>query len=136
MDGVEVSAIGPGLVILLGVSRSDGSAEADFLARKAAALRIFADPAGRMNLSVKDVQGEVLAVSQFTLMADSSSGNRPGFSEAAPAEEAKALYERFTEGLAREGVSVLSGIFQADMIVTLANDGPVTVMLEKQGIGG
>jgi D-aminoacyl-tRNA deacylase len=125
VDGEQVAAIGPGLLVLLGVRRGDGDAEADRLAAKLLALRIFEDDAGKMNLSVGDVGGEVLCVSQFTLYGDSRKGNRPSFVDAAPPEEAESLYERVREALGAQG-----GVFGARMAVELVNDGPVTLMLE------
>ena len=132
IDGKPVSSIGGGLLIFLGVAREDEEKNARFLARKVSALRIFYDDTGRMNLSVKDVGGEALVVSQFTLITDRSSGNRPGFSQAAPAGQARELYELFLEALNKSGVPTRAGVFQADMLVTLANDGPVTIMLESR----
>ena len=111
--GASVGAIGPGLLVLLGVEAADGEAEADYLARKTASLRIFADEAGKMNLSVREAGGAVLAVSQFTLCADTSRGNRPGFSGAARPELAEPLYRRFVTALEGHGVEVATGTFQA-----------------------
>ena len=125
VDGEEVARIGPGLVVLLGVRRGDGEAQADRLAAKLLALRIFEDGAGKMNLSVGDAGGEVLCVSQFTLYGDSRKGNRPSFVDAAPPGEAEPLYERVREALAAQG-----GVFGARMAVALVNDGPVTLLLE------
>jgi D-aminoacyl-tRNA deacylase len=122
----EVAAIGAGLLVLLGVRRGDGEAEADRLARKLLALRIFEDEHGRMNRSVTDVGGELLCVSQFTLYGDARGGNRPSFVEAAPPEEAEPLYERVLGALGAEG-----GRFGARMAVALVNDGPVTLLLES-----
>jgi D-aminoacyl-tRNA deacylase len=123
VDGRQVSAIGPGLLILLGVAREDTDAEAGRLADKVRALRIFDDADGRMNEPLAD--REVLCVSQFTLYADTRKGNRPGFTDAAPPEMAEPLYERFCERLAAR-----RGIFGARMAVELVNDGPVTLVLE------
>ena len=127
----EVSSIGQGLLILLGVEKGDTSSEGEYLARKAADLRIFEDSAGKMNLSVKDIKGEALIVSQFTLAGDTSRGNRPGFETAEKPEQAKVLYEYFVTQLKQYNIPVATGIFQADMKVSLINDGPVTFMLEK-----
>jgi D-tyrosyl-tRNA(Tyr) deacylase len=125
VGGERVSTIGPGLVVLLGVRRGDGEAEAERLVRKLLALRIFEDDDGRMNRSVTDAGGEVLCVSQFTLYGDARRGNRPSFVDAAPPEEAEPLYERVREGLGAQG-----GRFGARMQVELVNDGPVTLLLE------
>ena len=121
-----ISEIGPGLLVLLGVRRGDGEAEADWIVRKLLALRIFEDDRGRMNRSVQDVGGEVLCVSQFTLYGDARKGNRPGFTDAAPPEEAEPLYERVRTGLNAQG-----GRFGEHMVVELANDGPVTLIVES-----
>jgi D-tyrosyl-tRNA(Tyr) deacylase len=126
VGGEEVGAIGPGLLVLLGVRRGDTAAAADKLARKLQALRIFEDADGRMNLSVQDVGGEVLCVSQFTLYGDTRKGNRPSFVEAAPPVEAEALYARVREALGAKG-----GRFGAHMEVELVNDGPVTILVES-----
>jgi D-aminoacyl-tRNA deacylase len=126
VDGERVAAIGPGLLVLLGVRRGDGPEQADRIARKLLALRIFEDEEGRMNLSVGDAGGTVLCVSQFTLYGDVRKGNRPSFVEAAPPEEAEPLYERVREALGAEG-----GVFGARMAVSLVNDGPVTVLVEE-----
>ena len=125
VDGSEVARIGPGLLVLLGVRSGDGEPEADRLASKLLALRVFEDDAGKMNLSVRDVGGELLCVSQFTLYGDTRKGNRPSFVDAAPPDEAEPLYERVREALGAQG-----GVFGAHMEVALVNDGPVTLMLE------
>ena len=130
VGGERVAAIGPGLLVLLGVRRGDGPAEADKLAAKLAALRVFEDADGRMNRNVRDAGGEVLCVSQFTLYGDTRKGNRPSFVDAAPPEEAEPLYERVREALGAQG-----GSFGARMAVSLVNDGPVTVMVEAEGPG-
>ena len=130
VGGERVAAIGPGLLVLLGVGRGDGPAEADKLAAKLAALRIFEDADGRMNLNVGEAGGQVLCVSQFTLYGDTRKGNRPSFVDAAPPEEAEPLYERVREALGAQG-----GSFGARMAVSLVNDGPVTVMVEVPGPG-
>jgi len=127
-----VSAIGPGLLVFLGVGKEDGPDEADYLASRVSTLRIFEDEGGRMNRSLLETEGEALVVSQFTLFADSSSGNRPGFSQAAPAETARQMYDLFIERLKEKGVRTSAGVFQADMTVSLANDGPVTILLESR----
>ncbi len=133
VDDEVAGEIGPGLLVLLGVERDDGEAEAEYLARKTAALRIFEDGDGRMNRSVVDRDGAVLVVSQFTLCADLSRGNRPGFSGAAAPEVADRLYRHFTEALAGHGVAVETGVFRAHMAVQLINDGPVTILLAASG---
>ena len=125
VDGEEVAAIGPGLLVLLGVRVGDGDPEADRIAGKIERLRVFEDAEGKMNLSVRDVGGEVLCVSQFTLYGDTRKGNRPSFVEAAPPELAERLYERVRAALGAEG-----GVFGAHMQVSLVNDGPVTVLLD------
>ena len=125
VDSERVAAIGPGLLVLLGVRRGDGPDEADRIARKLLALRIFEDAEGKLNLSVGDAGGEVLCVSQFTLYGDARKGNRPSFVDAAPPEQAEPLYERVREALGARG-----GVFGARMAVSLVNDGPVTLLVE------
>ena len=131
IDGQVKSKIGVGLVVLVGVANGDTAQAAAKLARKTADLRIFADAAGKLNLSVKDIGGEVLAVSQFTLYADTGRGNRPGFGAAADPQTANLLYEEYVKCLKAEGVAVQTGVFQASMLVDIANDGPVTILLES-----
>ncbi len=132
VDGQKISGIGPGLLLLVGVASDDDEAQADWLAEKVAGLRIFNDEAGKMNLSLRDVGGEVLAVSQFTLLADTRKGKRPSFIGAAPPEKAEPLFEYFCERLREAGVhSVETGRFGAMMDVALINDGPVTIVLER-----
>lgn len=130
VDGATVGEVGTGLLVLLGVARGDGAAQAERLAAKVARLRIFADDDGRFDRSVLDVGGAVLAVSQFTLHAETAKGNRPSFSAAAPGPEAEPLYEAFCTALAAEGVPVERGRFGAHMAVELVNDGPVTIILD------
>jgi D-tyrosyl-tRNA(Tyr) deacylase len=130
VEGQVTGAIGRGLLVLLGVGHADTEATAEALAAKIAKLRIFADAEGKMNLSVQDVQGSVLAVSQFTLLADTRKGNRPSFTDAAPPEKGNALYEAFCTALAGQGVPVQQGVFGAHMDVRLVNDGPVTIVLD------
>ncbi len=130
VEGCVLGEIGAGLMILVCAMAGDGSAEADALAAKIARLRIFRDEAGKMNRSLRDVEGAALVVSQFTLAADTARGNRPGFSAAAPPAEGERLYLRFAAALAAAGVPVATGRFGADMAVTLTNDGPVTLWLE------
>ena len=129
VDGEVIGEIGPGLLVLVCAMAGDGSSEAEYLARKIAKMRIFQDAAGKMNRSVLDQGGAVLVVSQFTLAADTRSGNRPGFSTAAAPEEGKRLYELFAKELAAY-VPVETGRFGADMKVSLINDGPVTIPME------
>ena len=131
VDGEEAARIGQGFVVLLGVADDDGAAEAAWLARKIAGLRLFEDDAGKMNLGLADVGGQVLAVSQFTLYGDARKGRRPSFTRAAAPVQAQELYEEFCALLAAEGVPVEKGVFQAHMEVSLVNDGPVTLWLEK-----
>jgi D-aminoacyl-tRNA deacylase len=125
VGGDEVAAIGPGLLVLLGVRRGDGPDEADRIARKLLALRVFEDGDGKMNLNLADAGGEVLCVSQFTLYGDTQKGNRPSFVDAAPPDEAEPLYERVRKALGAQG-----GAFGARMRVSLVNDGPVTLTVE------
>lgn len=131
VDNRQVSAINNGLLVFLGVEKNDTSQQADYLAKKTAHLRIFEDQNQKMNLSVMDIKGQILVVSQFTLAGDTSRGNRPGFDNAAAPDVAKALYQYFSEQLKTYGIDVQNGIFQADMKVSLINDGPVTFLLEK-----
>jgi len=129
VGGRTVGEIGLGLVVLLGVAQRDTAGDADRLAAKIARLRIFPDGEGRFDRSVLDANGRVLAVSQFTLLADTSRGNRPSFSAAAAPQEAEPLYVRFCEAVAAEGIQVERGVFGAAMRVELVNDGPVTIVL-------
>lgn len=132
VDGEPVSGIGPGLLLLVGVAEGDGPEAAGWLAGKVAGLRVFADETGRMNRSVTDSGGEVLAVSQFTLLGDTRKGNRPSFVRAAPPETAEPLFDAFCERLRAAGVTpVRTGRFGAMMDVELVNDGPVTLLLER-----
>lgn len=131
VDGRPVAAIGPGLVVLVGIGREDEPADAEYLAGKVAHLRLFPDEDGRMNRSVLDMGGEVLAVSQFTLYADTRRGRRPSFVDAAPPEQAEPLYEHFVHCLRELGLHVATGRFQTHMVVEIHNDGPVTLMVES-----
>ena len=131
VDGEEISSIGPGLLLLVGVAAGDGEPEADWLAAKVSGLRVLADGEGRMNRSVADTGGEILAVSQFTLLADTRKGRRPSFVHAAPPEEAEPLFDYFCERLRESGSRVETGRFGAMMDVALTNDGPVTIVLER-----
>ena len=132
VDGREISQIPFGLTVFLGVKEGDSKAQADYLMKKIAALRIFEDDNGKMNLSVKDVGGEVLLVSQFTLYGDASHGNRPSFSLAARPALAEPLYEYAANALRALGVTVKTGVFGADMKIEQLNDGPVTILLERE----
>ena len=129
VEGREVSKIGRGLLALIGVEKDDTAERAAALAKKISEMRIFEDQAGKMNLSVLDIRGEVLAVSQFTLCADTRKGRRPGFDPAAPLALAEELFRMFTESLRALGVPVREGVFGAHMRVSLVNDGPVTFIL-------
>ena len=131
MDGTRVSEIPRGLMVLLGVGKGDTSADLEWMAEKVLNLRIFDDPEGVMNLSVLDIAGEILVVSQFTLLADSRKGRRPSYINAAPPEEARAMYEAFCDRLAISGRPVKRGVFQAMMNVGLVNEGPVTILLDS-----
>ena len=130
VDGTVIGRSGPGLLILICAMAGDSEAQADQIAAKIAKLRIFKDESGKMNRSIRDVGGSALVVSQFTLAADTSRGNRPGFSTAAPPDEGKRLYEYFAKRLESEGISVETGEFGADMSVALVNVGPVTIWVE------
>ena len=132
VDGIVVGAVERGFLVLLGVARGDEEADAAALADKVAALRIFEDPAGKMNLALAEVGGGVLVVSQFTLLGDARKGNRPSFVEAAPPEQGNALYERFCALLREKGLPVATGTFRATMAVELTNDGPVTILLDSR----
>jgi len=134
VNGAVTGAIGAGLLVLLGVGKADTAADAEYLAAKIAGMRIFSDDAGKMNLSVLEAGGAMLAVSQFTLYGDCRKGRRPSFDPAAPAEQARALYEHFLGAARRAGVRVETGIFQAHMTVALVNDGPVTLILESPAV--
>lgn len=128
-----ISEIGPGMVVLVGVGREDTPGDIEFLSRKTAQLRIFDDENGQMNESIDAVKGSFLVVSQFTLYGDCRKGNRPGYSQAAPPEDAVRKYEAFCTSLRDKGQSVKTGVFQAEMQVELVNDGPVTLILESTG---
>lgn len=133
VDGETVGAVERGLCVLVGVAEDDGDEDAAKLAHRVAALRVFENEDGKLDRSVRDVGGAVLAVSQFTLIADTSKGNRPSFSRAAGPERAEQLYRSFCQALAVEGVEVATGVFGAHMLVELENDGPVTILLETEG---
>lgn len=131
VDRNKVAHIGVGVVVLLGVGQEDGDSQAQLLADKVATLRIFEDAEGKMNLSLLDIAGEALVVSQFTLYADSGKGRRPSFAGAAPPELAEPLVARFAELLATRGIPTQTGTFGAQMLVEINNDGPVTIWLES-----
>lgn len=135
VDGRKVGEVGKGLVVLLGVARGDGEDEARWTATKLRDLRIFEDDAGKMNLSLADVGGGVLLVSQFTLLADCRKGRRPSFVAAADPDEGRRLYERTAELLRESGVRVATGVFGARMLVTIENEGPVTIVLDTRERG-
>jgi D-tyrosyl-tRNA(Tyr) deacylase len=131
VEGQTVGAIGLGFVVFLGVTHGDGEAEAMLLAHKTAGLRVFEDAAGKMNVGLTDAGGAALVVSQFTLYGDIRKGRRPSFTDAAAPEVAEPLYMRFCDLLRQEGVPVAQGVFQAHMVVSLVNDGPVTLWLDS-----
>jgi D-tyrosyl-tRNA(Tyr) deacylase len=134
VDDQTVGAIGPGLVVLLGVGEGDEEAHAAALARKIANLRIFADSEGKFNLSALEVKAQILVVSQFTLYADTRKGRRPSFIEAAPPDKARVLVDRFGEHMQALGLTVANGVFQAHMLVKIHNDGPVTIILDSRDL--
>jgi D-aminoacyl-tRNA deacylase len=132
VDGRVAGKIGAGLLVLLGVSRTDNPEAAAYLAEKISNLRIFPDEAGKMNLSLLDIGGSALVVSQFTLYGDTRGGRRPSYIQAAPPEEAGRLYEEFVRSMHATGLTVETGVFQAHMQVELVNDGPVTILLDSE----
>lgn len=134
VDGETVGKIGKGFLLLIGVAKGDTENEAKVLAEKISKMRIFEDENEKMNLSLFDVCGQVLAVSQFTLCADCRRGNRPDYMNAAPPSDANALYELFMDELRKKGLTVEQGIFGADMKIELLNDGPVTIVLDSQDL--
>jgi len=132
VDGKIVGKIGPGLVVFLGVAQGDSKEDASYLANKVANLRIFADEASKFALSALETRGDILVVSQFTLLADSRKGRRPSFTEAAPPDLAEELYNFFVEQVRSTGLKVETGLFQEHMLVEIYNDGPVTISLESK----
>ncbi len=134
VDGQVVGEIGKGIMVLLGVEEGDTEKEAQYIADKVTGLRIFEDEEGKMNHSLQEVGGELLAISQFTLLGDARKGRRPSYSNAARPEEANLLYEYFVEKVRATGTKVEKGVFQADMKVSLINDGPVTILLDSQKV--
>lgn len=131
VDEKMVGKINKGFLVLIGITHEDEKEQADYLVKKLCNLRVFEDENGKMNLSLKDVKGELLIVSQFTLYADCSNGNRPSFTNAARPEKANELYEYFCKECEKNDIKVEKGIFGADMKVSLINDGPVTIIIEK-----
>jgi len=132
VDNKIVGWVGPGLVVFLGIARDDVEEDASYLANKIANLRIFASEAGELDLSALEIKGGILIVSQFTLLADSRKGRRPSFTEAAPPDKAKELYEFFMRQVRSTGLNVETGVFQEHMLVEIHNDGPVTLLLESK----
>jgi D-aminoacyl-tRNA deacylase len=131
ISGETVGSIGNGLTVLVGVAQGDTSKDAQYLAQKTLGLRIFSDPEGKFNLSVLDIKGELLIISQFTLLADARKGRRPSFTDAAPPDLAEELYNQFVDETRKSGLKVETGRFQAHMLVEIHNDGPVTLMLDS-----
>ena len=131
VEGGTIASIAQGLVVLLGVSKDDSDADVAYMAGKIPQIRIFSDEAGKMNRSIMDVKGELLMVSQFTLLGDTHRGRRPGFDAAAPPDMARRLYESASHAMREQGVQVQTGKFGANMVVTLENDGPVTFVLDS-----
>jgi len=132
VDGQIVGSIGHGLLIFVGIAKSDVQSDAEYLADKTASLRIFSDDNGKMNRNILEAGGSILVVSQFTLYGDTKKGRRPGFDLAAPPEQARALYEYFIKALQARNLTVQTGIFQARMLVHLTNDGPVTFLCDSE----
>jgi len=132
IGGQEVARIGRGLVVLIGVAQNDTENDASYIAGKIAGLRIFEDLDGKMNLSIQEAGGAVLAISQFTLYGDARKGRRPSFTQAAAADQAVNLYQKTVDMLKQYGISVATGVFQADMLVEINNDGPVTLLLDSE----
>ena len=130
-EGTQFGAIEQGIVVFLGVTHTDTEKDAAYLAEKIVNLRIFEDNEGKLNLSVKDIGGKIMSVSQFTLYGDCRKGRRPGFTEAARPEMANELYEKFNAELKNQGMEIATGVFQTDMQVSLVNDGPITMLLDS-----
>lgn len=131
VDGKIVGEIGKGLMLLVGIDENDEKADADWLVQKILNLRIFGDEDDKLNLSVKDITGQILCISQFTLIADYKKGNRPSFIKAAKPDKAVPLFDYFKEEIAKSGLKTESGIFGADMKISLINDGPVTIVMDS-----
>lgn len=132
VDGIVAGEIGYGLLLLVGIDENDSTADVDWLVHKILNLRIFSDDEGKLNLSVKDIKGEILCISQFTLISDYKKGNRPSFINAAKPDKAVPLFEYFKSEIAKSGLRTESGIFGADMKVSLLNDGPVTIVMDSK----
>lgn len=132
VDGKVTGSIDKGLMVLIGVKKGDTEKDAEYIAHKVASLRVFDDENGVMNVNIKDAGGDILAVSQFTLLGDVRKGNRPSYFDAAGPEEANALYRTVIELLQKKGLRVEEGIFQTEMLVDIANDGPVTILLDSE----
>ena len=132
VDGKVTGSIDKGLMVLIGVKKGDTEKDAEYIANKVASLRVFDDENGVMNVNIKDAGGDILAVSQFTLLGDVRKGNRPSYFDAAGPEEANALYRTVIELLQKKGLRVEEGIFQTEMLVDIANDGPVTILLDSE----
>ena len=132
VDGKVTGSIDKGLMVLIGVKKGDTEKDAEYIAHKVASLRVFDDENGVMNVNIKDAGGDILAVSQFTLLGDVRKGNRPSYFDAASPEEANALYRTVIELLQKKGLRVEEGIFQTEMLVDIANDGPVTILLDSE----
>ena len=132
VDNEITGAIGKGFVVLLGVEEGDAESDADYMAEKITGMRVFDDSEGKMNLSLMDIGGEILSVSQFTLLADARKGRRPSFIKAARPEEANRLYEYFNEKVREKGIRIAQGVFQTEMLVRINNDGPVTILLDSK----
>ena len=131
VDGEVKGAIGPGFTVLIGVEEGDTEKDARYIADKITGLRIFEDEDDKLNLSIEDIGGEILAISQFTLLADARKGRRPGFTKAARPEEANALYQQVIACMREKGIHVEEGVFQTHMVVQIENDGPVTILLDS-----